>query len=191
MLPGPSLVTLFVAPLHQLGVEYMVTGGLASIVYGEPRMTLDIDLVLQFDAAVARQFGDVWPAAEFYVPPLEVLLEESRRPQHGHFNISHHDTGLRADIYIAGDDALNAWALQRAVIRPMDGVAVRVAPIEAVILGKLRYFKVGGSDRHLWDINRMVRVSSGAIDMPALDGWLERLGFAQEWAAAQTFSEPV
>ena len=62
-----------------------------------------------------QRFGDVWPSAECYVPPLEVLLEESRRRQYGHFKISHLDSTLRADIYVAGDDELNAWALHRRV----------------------------------------------------------------------------
>jgi hypothetical protein len=42
---APSLVGLFVAPLNRSGIEYMVTGGLASVVYGHPRLTLDVDLV--------------------------------------------------------------------------------------------------------------------------------------------------
>ncbi len=40
----PNLIGLFIAPLNRAGIEYMVTGGLAAIVYGQPRLTLDIDL---------------------------------------------------------------------------------------------------------------------------------------------------
>ncbi len=42
--PTPDLVSLFVEPLNRLGVMYMVTGAVAAIVYGEPRLTNDIDL---------------------------------------------------------------------------------------------------------------------------------------------------
>ena len=35
----PSLISLFVRPLNQLGIPYMVTGGVASVVYGELRFT--------------------------------------------------------------------------------------------------------------------------------------------------------
>jgi hypothetical protein len=42
----PGLITLFVAPLHRAGIPYVVTGGVASVIYGEPRLTRDIDLVL-------------------------------------------------------------------------------------------------------------------------------------------------
>lgn len=189
--PGPSLISLFVSPLNRLGVEYMVTGGLASVIYGQPRLTLDIDLVLRLPERAAERFGECWPATEFYTPPLEVLLEESRRPHHGHFNISHHDSTLRADVYLAGEDPLNAWALSRVVTRPIEGVEVRVAPLEAVILGKLRYYKLGGSDRHLRDIHQIVRVSGDAIDRSALDAWIEQLGLQAEWQRALTYTEPV
>ncbi len=45
--PAPSLVKLFVVPLNRAGIDYMVTGGLAAVVYGHPRLTLDVDLVLR------------------------------------------------------------------------------------------------------------------------------------------------
>jgi hypothetical protein len=189
--PAPSLVSLFVHPLNQLGIEYMVTGGLASVIYGQPRLTLDVDLVLRLSAAQAEPFSRLWPPAEFYVPPLEVLLEESQLSRHGHFNISHHDSALRADIYIAGDEPLNDWALRRTVTRSIEGVAVRVAPLEAVILGKLRYYRLGGSDRHLRDIAQMVRVSGAEIDLPEFEQQIRQLGFASEWTKALAHHDPA
>jgi hypothetical protein len=41
-----SLIALFVRPLNQLRIPYLVTAGIASVVYGEPRLTRDIDLVI-------------------------------------------------------------------------------------------------------------------------------------------------
>ena len=50
--PEPDLIELFVAPLEAAGItDYMISGSVASIEYGEPRATLDIDLVLLIDAA--------------------------------------------------------------------------------------------------------------------------------------------
>ena len=45
--PPPDLVSLFVEPLNRLGITYMVTGAVAAIVYGEPRLTNDIDFVIK------------------------------------------------------------------------------------------------------------------------------------------------
>jgi hypothetical protein len=42
----PDLFTLFVRPLHRAEWRYMVSGSLASTHYGEPRLTMDVDLVV-------------------------------------------------------------------------------------------------------------------------------------------------
>lgn len=184
-----SLIALFVRPLNQLHIPYMVTGGVASVVYGEPRFTRGIDLVIALHPRDARRFGAAWPVAEFYVPPVEVIEEEARRPAHGPFNLSHHDTAMRADIYLPGDDPLSAWALAHTVMRRVDGDEVRLAPMEAVILSKLRYYKQGRSDRHLQDIHRMLAISGDLLNRAELERWVSRLGLESPWQAAQDYQE--
>lgn len=79
----PSLISLFVRPLNQLRIPYMVTGGVASVIYGEPMFTPDIDLVIELKSRDALRFANVWSTADFYVPPVEVIKEESRRVAYG------------------------------------------------------------------------------------------------------------
>lgn len=179
-----SLVALFVRPLNEARIPYLVTGGVAAIVYGEPRLTRDIDLVLALSPVHAATIPTLWFEGEFYVPPAEVVVEEAARATGGHFNVVHHETGLRADCYLAGADPLQAWALERPVIQPVGPDAVRLAPIEYVILQKLRYFQLGGSDRHLRDVAAMLRISGDQIDRPAFDEWLDRLGLEPAWQRA-------
>jgi hypothetical protein len=136
----------------------MVTGGVASVVYGEPRLTRDIDLVIELRPHDAARFADAWPAADFYVPLVGVIEQECGRPAHGHFTVIHHQTAVRA-VYLPGSDVLNAWALAHRGVRRIDDDEVFLAPIEAVILSKLRYYQMGGSDRHLRDIHQMVTIS--------------------------------
>lgn len=176
-----SLIGLFVRPLNELGIPYLVTGGVASIVYGEPRFTRDIDLVLKLDARDATRIQAAWPASRFYVPPLEVIREESRRKRYGHFNILHHDTGLRADVYVAGDDELSAWAMERPHTERVEEDVIRLAPIEYVIVRKLSYFQQGGSDRHLTDVEGMLRIRGDLVNRSELDFWVHRLGLEEEW----------
>lgn len=184
-----SLISLFVRPLNELHIPYMVSGGVASVVYGEPRFTRDIDLVIALKPTDAARFAAAWPATDFYVPPVEVIEEESKRPASGHFNVIHHDTTMRADIYLAGNDVLNAWAFEHRIVRQVDDDAVFLAPIEAVMLSKLRYYQIGGSDRHLRDIHQMLRISGSLVDRPALERWAARLGVEHEWQLAQDYQE--
>jgi len=186
----PSLIALFVRPLNQLRIPYLITGGVASVIYGEPRFTRDIDLIIQLGTGDVGRFAAAWPSGEFYVPPVEVIGEESRRPAHGHFNVSHHETAMRADIYLSGDDPLNAWALRHPALRHVEGDEVRVAPIEAVILSKLRYFQMGGSDRHLTDIGHMLRISGDLVDHGEVEHWARRLGVEQEWDRVRPPHDP-
>lgn len=162
----------------------MVTGGLAAIIYGEPRLTNDVDLVLQLTPADAERLVAVFPADRYYVPPVETMREEAGRPAHGHFNILDLETSLRADVYCLGADPLGTWAMARRRAVPVGDGAVWVAPLEYVILLKLRYYREGGSDRHLRDIAAMRRISSDLLDQPALDGWIARLGLEPEWRKA-------
>jgi len=185
----PSLIALFVRPLNQLRIPYLVTGGVASVVYGEPRLTRDIDLVIDLRPRDARRFAAAWSAEEFYVPPVEVIEEESGRPARGHFNVIHHQTAMRADVYLAGSDALNAWSFAHQVVRRIDDDEVFLAPIEAVILYKLRYYQMGKSDRHLRDIHQMLRISGDLVDRPELERWAASLGVEREWQQAQDFHE--
>lgn len=159
----------------------MVTGGVASIMYGEPRLTNGVDIVLQLRPGDPDQLAAAYPSAEYYVPPVEVMREEAARASGGHFNILDLGTSLRADVYCLGADPLGAWALLRRREVPVGGESVWLAPIEYVILQKLRYYRDSGSDRHLRDIAAMRRISGPLIDQAVLDDWIDRLGLGPEW----------
>ncbi len=135
---NPFLV--FTDRLNRLGARHMVTGAVASIAYGEPRLTHDVDIVIEISREQCARFRELFPEAEFYCPPVEVLLIEASRPQRGHFNLIHHDTGLKADIYPCGQDRLSAWGLDHARKLIVDASEVWIAPIEYVIARKLEHY---------------------------------------------------
>src|SRR5690606_40215982 len=92
---APDPAALFLPAFEAAGVEYLVTGGVAAIAYGEPRLTNDIDIVLRLPSRLAATLLRQFDPERFYVPPLETILEEVRRDQHGHFNLIELDTMLR------------------------------------------------------------------------------------------------
>lgn len=187
MTPPPDLIELFVRPLERVGVEYMITGGVAAVIYGDPRFTRDVDLVLELDAAAVSDLLAAFDPGEFYLPPADVVSEEARRSEGGHFNIIHHDSALRADVYTAGEVVLHRWALDRLVRLPVGRGDISVAPIEYVILRKLQYYRDSGSDRHLRDIAMMLRFSGDAVDGDALIEWCGRLGLTSVLEQAEGF----
>jgi hypothetical protein len=183
----PELHSRLVAPLAALGIPYMVTGGIAAIVYGEPRLTNDVDIVLRLFPADALRLAATYPPEEYYVPPVEVLEEEAGRARGGHFNLLHLESAMRADVYLAGDDELASWGLEHRRRLSLGDEEMWLAPIEYVVVKKLEYFAASGSDRHLRDVARMLRISGKLVDRGVVEGWVERLGLRTEWSTAQAY----
>ena len=65
-MPEASLISGFVKPLNQANIEYMVTGSVASILYGEPRMTHAIDLVIILSKDDVSGLSKLFPDYLFY-----------------------------------------------------------------------------------------------------------------------------
>jgi hypothetical protein len=179
----PDLIALFVAPLEKAGIRYMITGSVASSIYGEPRNTLDIDLVVLLDSSQIPLLPALFPEDDFYLPPADVIAIESRREAHGHFNIIHHHTGLKADIYLSRNHPTLPWALAHTRRVKTPSCEISIAPPEDIIIHKLEFFREGGSPKHLRDIAGIIEQQ--ALDHGFLDPVIHRLGLEAQWQAAQ------
>jgi len=187
-MPEPNLFHIFVSRLNKLSIPFMITGAVASIIYGEPRLTNDIDLVIDLKAEGADRFADAFPIEEFYCPPPEVIRLEIDRSQRGHFNLIHHESGFRADIYASGRDELHHWGLQNRKAVDVEGEKFWLAPVEYVILRKLEYYREGQSEKHLRDISSILAFTSDEIDLEILDARIKERALVKEWQAAIQFN---
>lgn len=179
----PDLLAVFVHPLHRAGVRYMITGSVASIQFGEPRLTMDVDLVISLQDADVATIAATYPPSEFYCPPSDVIRAEIQRPARGHFNVIHLLTGLKADFYPSRRPEW-VWAWERRLLSEADGHPVYFAPPEYVILSKLEFYREGGSEKHLRDIRGMLAVSAERIDVPLIQRCATELGVSKEWRLA-------
>jgi hypothetical protein len=179
---GIELFLLFTERLESAGLGYMVGGSVGSMCYGEPRLTNDIDIVVDLRIPQVQAMAAAFPLEAFYCPPDEVMRIESQRSGRGHFNLIHHDSGYKADIYLCGQDPLQAWGMARRRRIDLPGGALWVAPPEYIILRKLEFYQEGGSEKHRLDIQGMLTMLGSAIDAEAINNWAERLGVASVWA---------
>jgi len=187
-----NLFRIFTEPLEQAGLQYMAVGSVASMIYGIPRFTHDLDIVMLLSGTEAEHLCERFPPEIFYCPPVEIVKIEISRPLHGHFNLIHHETGCKADIYLFGRDKLHAWGLmRRRRIELPEGWGLWVAPPEYVIIRKLEYFREGGSEKHLNDIVGMYEVSGDQIDGKALNMWINEKNLLPELARLQLLLKPL
>lgn len=181
----PDLITLFVSPLERAGINYMISGSVASAVFGEPRATFDVDLAVVLDPPQIPQLAAAFPESEYYLPPPDVIAIEVGRPVEGHFNVIHHDTGLKADLYPSRTHPYFDWAWQhRRTIGTPTGPAV-FCPPEYLILRKLAFLREGGGEKHLRDIAGILVQQQHQLDTATLAEAVTRLRLDPEWHTAQ------
>ncbi|KAB2642156.1 MAG: hypothetical protein DVB26_03490 [Verrucomicrobia bacterium] len=179
-----ELLDVFIDPLERHGFHYLVTGSIGAMAYGEPRLTNDIDLILEIQSEEVASLIRAFPESDFYLPPFDVIQSERVRMQRGHFNIIHLETMLKADVYLAGADPLHRWAFQHVVHMEIEGRQIAFAPSEYIILRKLEFFEEGGSEKHLRDIAAMMQESGPEIDAVFLAQEVLERGLSAAWQRA-------
>lgn len=182
-MPEFDLSAIFAGPLNRTGVPYMVVGAVAAISYGVHRLTNDLDAVIQMSLASVRQVHAAFPDVDFYVPPLAILREEAMRRDRGHFNVIHHASGYKADVFLKPNDPLETWAFQRRRAVVVEGEQVWIAPPELVIIRKLEFYREGGQRKHVEDIRGMMKFEE--LDLRFVEVNVERLGLHEQWLVCQ------
>lgn len=181
-MPGLSPYLPFTKRFEAAEIRYAVAGGVAAILYGEPRLTLDLDVLLELSIKQIDRFLAAFPEEEFYVPPREVIHAEISRGHRGHLNLYEHSSGIRADIYLRSRDPLDTWSLENSVRLAVDGDTLVVVPPEAVIVRKLEYLREGGGDRHVRDIRTILAMQRPLAHQAPMEQWIRERQLEREWS---------
>jgi hypothetical protein len=182
-MPTPNPITIFAARLNELNLPWMAVGSVATASYGNYRTTDDVDLILLLKSGNADRLASAFPDSEFYCPPPDVIAIEAARPERGHFNLIHHATVFKADIYLAGNDPLTGWALAHRRRLELENTSIWIAPPEYVIIGKLEFYREGGSEKHLNDIRGILKATE--IDRSLLEKEIAVRGLQEAWRAVK------
>jgi hypothetical protein len=160
------------------GIDYMIVGSIAGTLYGEPRLTNDMDIVLAMMPHTAASFLSGFDPKEFYLPPVEILAHEATRG--GQTNLIHHESGVKVDVMFrkSTPHGLAAFARRRRV-EILRGLHAWIAAPEDVIIGNLRFYREEQSAKHLTDIRGIL--ANTTTDSSYLDHWVEALDLRTTW----------
>lgn len=176
-----DLLRLVAQTLEGMGLRYAVVGSFASGAWGEPRLTHDIDIVVDLNEFDAQSVCNAFAGEEFYVS--STAAREAVQNQ-GQFNLIHPASGNKVDFMVAGGSAWARAQLERSAPAPLlPDLHVWLASPEDVILGKLLYYREGGSEKHLRDITGILLTNVVALDRAYLDHHARELGVDGEWAS--------
>ncbi len=174
-----AFFTYVIEVLENLGIPYMVVGGFAAIFYGEPRLTIDVDIVVDMKLEHVKPLVAAFPVPDYYVS--EEGIRDSL--QRGYpFNVIQPATGAKVDLVPLPRDPFTRSAFQRRQRLEFDeaGRSATFITPEDIIVAKLIAHRETGSDKHLRDARGVLVMQWGELDLEVIrrsaraNGVLER-----------------
>jgi len=137
--------------LDEANIPYMISGSIALNIYSIPRMTRDIDIVVELTENQIDEFTKLFPNSYF---DKEVIKDEIKRK--GMFNIIDHFTGFKIDFIIRKETEYFKHAFQRRQrIKELD-TELWVICLDDLIIVKLIWIQQYQSEKQMFDIENLL-----------------------------------
>lgn len=178
-----KLLTEVAAVLNRLNIPYLVTGGVAVVVWGRPRFTADIDLVLKLRSEQIESLITAFQIVDtaFY---LDRSAIEQALASEGEFNLLHPTSGLKVDFWILKKDPFDQSRIKRRIKHKKTGMPIYFSSPEDLILIKLLWYKESESTRQLEDIQSILAIQD-KLDVAYIEKWSKHHGTFEIWQSLQ------
>lgn len=157
--------------LEAAGIPYMLTGSFAANYYAVPRMTRDIDLVVDVSAGDADRVCALFED-DFYLDPDAVRAAIAGR---GVFNVIHETYVVKVDCIVRKDGEYRRTEFARQRRGSIEGHDLAIVAPEDLIISKLDWMRESRSDLQLTDVRNLLQ-SVPNLDRQYLTRWTELLG---------------
>ena len=175
----PEKLLLRVTPiLSELEIDYYITGGFAVSVWGRPRATFDIDIVIKLVEPEVKSLAKALREISKYGYINEDADHEAIKNR-GEFNFIDPETGLKVDFWIERGDARSKLEFERKVKKIIEGKEIYFISPEDLILNKLNWYKQDKSSRHIEDVESILKISGQKRNKEYLIYWVNKLGFQE------------
>lgn len=166
--------------IHRLegaGIAYMLTGSVALSYYAEPRMTRDVDIVVELGERDPKTVTSLF-ASDYYVSEEDVGRAIAGRTM---FNVLHLDKLVKLDFIVRKDTAYRRREFERRTRVDLPGFKAWIVSREDLILSKLAWAKESGSELQLRDVRSLL---AAKVDEAYLRAHAAELSVAQLLATA-------
>jgi hypothetical protein len=188
--------------LEAIGARYAIWGGWAVVAHGEPRFTMDMDILLSPDGFLNKLFVQRLGESGYQVDEVSLFNALAGGYQDeevslfnalagGYFNVIHLASHVKVDFFVPGHDSPQQRVIQERVYLPFDEIR-RAAYVsaEALVITKLQVYAESESTRHLDDIASVIRIQGERLDNAQIDVVAARLGLLGVWRALWTANRP-
>ncbi|MCK4401822.1 hypothetical protein KAW08_05925 [bacterium] len=156
--------------LNKANIPYMVSGSMATNYYAVPRMTRDIDIVIELRKIDVDKFVNLFQE-DFYID-REMIEEEIMRG--GMFNLIHNQYVTKIDFIIRKEtDFQNATFSRRKKVL-IENSAMQFISAEDLILAKLLWAKDSYSEMQLRDVENLIETANN-LDLKYIENWISKL----------------
>lgn len=166
-----DLLKLVCRKLENANILYMLTGSLAANFYAVPRMTRDIDFVIEIHKPDIERFVQCFHQ-DFYIDRNSVL--EAVKHQNM-FNAIHNNSVFKIDFIVRKDTSYRTIEFQRRVQVELDGEKIWIVSPEDLILSKLHWAKDSLSELQIRDVKNLL-TSIRNLDWKYIQDWVRKLG---------------
>jgi len=177
-----NVLEIVATRLHQADIPYMVSGSIAGNFYGHPRMTRDIDIIVELALADVPKVYRLFES-DFYVDDIMIREAINYYDMFAsltddfvlRFNIIHNETMVKVDFIIRKDTPYRRLEFSRRCLMKIDDFEVFVVSLEDLILSKLYWAKNSQSEMQLNDVKILIRENRNQLDKNYLDKWANQL----------------
>ena len=158
--------------LKSLDIPYIITGGIAIVVWGRPRFTADIDIVVELVPQKLDKLAKKLLKIDKKVYVDEQMMRQALE-QKGEFNFIHPAAGLKVDFWVMKNDEFDRSRMKRKIKKKVAGAPIYISSPEDLILIKLLWYKETGSTRQLEDIESVLVIQK-KLDWKYMRKWSKK-----------------
>ncbi|MBS0264757.1 MAG: hypothetical protein JSS02_22675 [Planctomycetes bacterium] len=168
--------------LDRSGFPYAIAGGMAVAIWGEPRATYDVDLVVAANFSAPEDLlAAIRAEPAFFLDPQTLPMPPDMNIIRAHLvDKQASEPGIILVDLLLLKSAFAASLQQRRILMTVAGRERWVCSVEDLIVLKL----MSGRTKDLEDVRGIRRIQEGAINVEYVADWAERLNCQANWQIA-------